>query len=456
MRQSFALFLSLAALGFAQDSGTPTTATDPSVTTPTDSVTTDPATTSSSTTFSAGSSSSTNATSTTQGPITHTVAVALGGFTFVPDVTLAEAGDTILFQFYPTNHSVIRAEYGYPCVPYEDTGVDKVGFFSGFYPVDAILPDPPQWSIVINDTNPIFYYCGAPGSCINHQMVGVINPNATTSLQHQKDLASESQFMLLPGQPWPDESEDPFTTSSPAPSASATTSSTGSAPASATSPSKKSSSGSGLSSGAIAGIAIGASAVALAAAVALYLCGRQSRARGSSNKHAEDRPNTGHATQVSYNPQAPHSHLSYMTDPTKHMSMHSSVVGMAPSPALPGYVPSHDPTMSPPLHPAYPMLMSDSLSPGPMAPGSDITSPHSPSPNQMYAVPAYSSGVPQSMNGTPVHSMIYSAPPPPHVHEMAASEPLPHPQSPPPQGDGIMGFIRRSSVSKAGGVERYG
>ncbi|KIX97232.1 uncharacterized protein Z520_07347 [Fonsecaea multimorphosa CBS 102226] len=402
MRRSLALLLGLAALGCAQDSGTTATATDSatdsSTTTPTDSVTAAPAVTSSSTSSSAESSSSTNATSTTQGPITHTVAVALGGFTFVPDVTLAETGDTILFQFYPTNHSVIRAEYGYPCIPYEDTGVDKVGFFSGFYPVDAILPDPPQWSIVINDTNPIFYYCGAPGSCINHQMVGVINPNATTSLQHQKDLASESQFMLLPGQPWPDESEDPFSaTSSAAPSTSPTASSAGSAPASATSGSSDKSSSSGLSSGAIAGIAIGGAAVALAAAVALYLCGRQSRARGSGNKINDDRPNTGHGTQVSYNPQGPHSHLSYMTDPTKHMSMHSSVVGMTPSPALPGYVPSHDPTMSPPLHPAYPMPMSDSLSPGPMAPGSDVASPHSPSPSQMYAVPAYSSGVPQSM-----------------------------------------------------------
>ncbi len=55
------------------------------------------------------------------------------------------------YQFYPTNHSVIRAEYGYPCIPYEDTGVDKIGFISGFskclhcsillvqrYPVDTL------------------------------------------------------------------------------------------------------------------------------------------------------------------------------------------------------------------------------------------------------------------------------------------------------------------------------
>ena len=307
----------------------------------------------------------------------------------VPDVTQAEIGDTILFQFYPKNHSVIRAEYGYPCIPYEDTGVDKVGFFSGFFPVDAILTNPPEWSIKINDTDPIFLYCGATGSCIDHQMIAVINPNATTSLQHQKDLAAQSQFMLLPGQPWPDESVDPFTTTSSTPSPTATPTPTNST--AAPPPPSSSDHHSSLSGGAIAGIAIGGAAVALAAAVALYLCGRQSR--GRDNKNIEDRPGTGHATQVSYNPAG--SHMSYMTDPMKHMSMHSSVVGMNHSSALPGYVPSHDPTMSPPLHPAY-LPVSDSLGPVPQGPGSDIHSQHSPSPSQLYSVPAYP-GMPQNM-----------------------------------------------------------
>ena len=306
----------------------------------------------------------------------------------VPDVTLAEAGDTILFQFYPTNHSVIRAEYGYPCIPYEDTGVDKVGFFSGFYPVDAILESPPEWSIVLNDTGPIFFYCGATGSCINYQMVGVINPNATTFLQHQKDLAAQSSILLLPGQPWPDESEDPFNTTTSTPSAKATSSAASSVAPAATSSSDEGHST--VSTGIIAVIAIGAAAVALAAAFALYLCGRQSRNRGA--KHFEDRPGTGYASQVAINPAG--SHMPYMTDPMKHMSMHSSVVGMGPSPALPGYAPSHDPAMSPPLHPVYNMPVSDSVGPAP--PGSEINSPHSPSPSQMYSVPAYP-GMPQSL-----------------------------------------------------------
>jgi len=62
-----------------------------------------------------------------------------------------------------------------PCVPLSNFGTTP-GFFSGFYPVDVILDDPPKWRMQINDTDPIFFYCSAPGSCINYGMVGVINP----------------------------------------------------------------------------------------------------------------------------------------------------------------------------------------------------------------------------------------------------------------------------------------
>lgn len=133
--------------------------------------------------------------------------------------------------------------------------MDKVGFDSGFKIVDAILPDPPKFTLRINDTDPIFFYCGAPGSCIDWQMVGVINPNASVSLEVQKQYAANSSFMLLPGEDWPNEADTPFTTStSAAPTGSSTTGS--SAGSSSTSEATESHSH-GLSTGAIAGIAIG-------------------------------------------------------------------------------------------------------------------------------------------------------------------------------------------------------
>jgi hypothetical protein len=80
MRRTLALFLGLAAVGFAQDTTAP--ATDSSTPSPTDSITPAPSPTdASSSTDSAGPGSSSNATTTSQGPITHTVAVALVGGT---------------------------------------------------------------------------------------------------------------------------------------------------------------------------------------------------------------------------------------------------------------------------------------------------------------------------------------------------------------------------------------
>lgn len=115
-------------------------------------------------------------------------------------MTQAEVGDYVEFEFYPKNHSVVRAPYKHPCIPFERLATDKVGFFSGFFPLDAILDDPPKWRIRINDTDPIFYYCSAPGSCITYAMIGVINPNATTSLEVQRNEAEKSTFMLQPGE----------------------------------------------------------------------------------------------------------------------------------------------------------------------------------------------------------------------------------------------------------------
>jgi hypothetical protein len=103
---------------------------------------------------------STQPSSTSSAPAqTHTVQVGLADHKFKPDVTEAAIGDvysstptllnsntnsphqTIEFRFYPANHSVVRAEYGYPCIPYEMTGSNKTGFFSGFHVVDKVLDD---------------------------------------------------------------------------------------------------------------------------------------------------------------------------------------------------------------------------------------------------------------------------------------------------------------------------
>lgn len=208
---------------------------------------------------------------------THIVTVGKELNQFDPDSLTANVGDVIEFQFFPPNHSVGRAEYQQPCIPYEDTGVNKVGFWSGFFPVDKILPNPPTWNLTINDTEPIFLYCAAPGSCINFQMVGVINPNDSVSLATQKEDASNAQYMLAPGEPFPSEGGVPSGDVNPGTNANAATS-----PASSTQPTTSSyashtpdASSHKLSTGAIVGIVIGGIAVAVLLGALFFLLGRQ-------------------------------------------------------------------------------------------------------------------------------------------------------------------------------------
>ncbi|OAG03953.1 uncharacterized protein CC84DRAFT_1149715, partial [Paraphaeosphaeria sporulosa] len=143
---------------------------------------------------------------------TYTVQVGNGDHKFKPDVIQAEVGDIVEFDFYPVNHSVIRAEYEHPCIPYEMTGRGKVGFWSGFHAPDALLGDPPKYTVRVNDTAPVFFYCSAPDSCTKQGMVGVVNPNASTSLAHQRDLALQASYQLSPGEPFPSEAETPSST----------------------------------------------------------------------------------------------------------------------------------------------------------------------------------------------------------------------------------------------------
>lgn len=61
----------------------------------------------------------------------HLVKAGAGGFHFEPEeLHNVSVGDVVMFEFYPHDHSVARAEYDSACFPYEYTGKDKVGFWS--------------------------------------------------------------------------------------------------------------------------------------------------------------------------------------------------------------------------------------------------------------------------------------------------------------------------------------
>jgi hypothetical protein len=99
----------------------------------------------------------------------------------------------------------------------------------------------------------MFFYCSAPGSCLNYGMVGAINPNASTPISAQVQQARDSAYMLNPGEPFPPEAPLPSGLSN-----------------STLAPATNSSGKNGLAPGAIAGIVVGAIAVVVLAALMFF------------------------------------------------------------------------------------------------------------------------------------------------------------------------------------------
>jgi plastocyanin len=72
-----------------------------------------------------------SSTSSNSEPQTHTVAAGRGGFKFEPrELTDVAVGDTVVWEFYPLDHSVARAAFEDPCVPIETFHKDTQGFWS--------------------------------------------------------------------------------------------------------------------------------------------------------------------------------------------------------------------------------------------------------------------------------------------------------------------------------------
>ena len=79
--------------------------------------------------------------------------------------------DSVLEQ----NHSVVQSTFDQPCQPIKNNMPSTNGFFSGFMPVKAGAAMMPSYTIMVNDTKPIWYYCSQGDHC-QDGMVGVINP----------------------------------------------------------------------------------------------------------------------------------------------------------------------------------------------------------------------------------------------------------------------------------------
>ncbi|KAE8135658.1 Cupredoxin [Aspergillus pseudotamarii] len=123
----------------------------------------------------------------------QTVDVGEHGFRFDPDTLKVAPGGKVEFHFYPGNHSVAQASFNQPCHPMNDSSI-----FSGFIAPTTGESDT-VFTVTVNDTNPIWYYCGQIGHC-QAGMVGVINPPASGSdtLEAFKSAASNANGDSVP------------------------------------------------------------------------------------------------------------------------------------------------------------------------------------------------------------------------------------------------------------------
>ncbi|RSL38524.1 hypothetical protein CEP53_014801 [Fusarium sp. AF-6] len=208
---------------------------------------------------------------------THTVNVGASGHKFTPAEVKAEVGDIIEWRFYPSGHWIIRGDFEHPCIPYEYVDLNREGFSSGEQKVQAITDDAPRFRVRVNDTDPIFFYCGASGSCVKWHMMGVVNPSKNETLDMWLEKAKDVDYQLRPGEPWPTE-DLPSETASPK--------------GSDREDDDDDDTSSNLSPGAIAGIAIGSAAVLLLAGALLYLCGRRGGFDKAYRKSFRGTPNT--------------------------------------------------------------------------------------------------------------------------------------------------------------------
>ncbi|GJN66542.1 hypothetical protein PLIIFM63780_004011 [Purpureocillium lilacinum] len=195
------------------------------------------------------------------------VNVGQGGFTYSPNNIKAVAGDHVEFHFFG-EHTAVSGDFSKPCSP------ATTGFYSGEMQSKGIF------SVPINNTDPIFFYCAIDGHC-QGGMVGVIN-EGSDKLSAYKSAAANTDSSSAPANAYggtngPSPSGGASSSASGASaSGTATKATTGSATGSGTgtaasaSPTTTSGSqpgGAGQLTGAVAGV--GGLALAVAALVAL-------------------------------------------------------------------------------------------------------------------------------------------------------------------------------------------
>ena len=154
---------------------------------------------------------------------------------FNPTNVTAQPGDTITFTFISKNHTVTQSSFDSPCQPL-DGGID-----SGFEPIPDNSTETLNFTITINDTSAIFFYCRQTGHCSGDGQVFAVNLPANETYEEFQAAANASGTTS---------SNSTSNSTSPSSTSSKKPSSTGSSPSSSSS---SSSSSSAMRTGAQAG-----------------------------------------------------------------------------------------------------------------------------------------------------------------------------------------------------------
>ena len=117
-------------------------------------------------------------------PSGNTIEVIVGGpngnLSFTPSRVTAAPRDIIRFTFQVKNHTVTQSSFSAPCLPLTNTTTgQRTGFDSGYFPVAAGSTEFPTWSLTINDTAPIWAFCGQAGHC-GSGMVFAVNSDESS------------------------------------------------------------------------------------------------------------------------------------------------------------------------------------------------------------------------------------------------------------------------------------
>ncbi|KAJ6577712.1 hypothetical protein B0H19DRAFT_1062299 [Mycena capillaripes] len=112
-------------------------------------------------------------------PVNHLIKVGEDGLNFTPPSIQAAIGDTVTFEFHQKNHTVTQSSFQYPCKALAETSTTgQVGFKSGFqFVAPDVTSNFPTFQITVNDTAPIWGYCGQQGPPVHctEGMVFAIN-----------------------------------------------------------------------------------------------------------------------------------------------------------------------------------------------------------------------------------------------------------------------------------------